>query len=150
MTLEYTAAFAESPECVFAALTNPAEIIRWWGDDSVYRMTDVRQDLHAGGEAVYCGKFSNGTEFGSIGVTRASDAPRMLEYTRRYTGGVPCVEETVIRYELEQRESGTMLRITHSGFESEEMVEQHRLGWQRVCDWLSQYLRLAGPIRSNR
>jgi len=141
VTVEHTTTLGESPECVFAALTNSAEITRWWGDDSIYRMTEVRQDLHAGGEAVYCGKAANGAEFGSIGLTRACDAPRMLEYTRVYSGGVPCAEETVIRYELEPNENGTTLRITHSGFQTEEMAAQHKHGWERACDWLSRYLR---------
>jgi hypothetical protein len=75
-------------------------------------------------------------------VTRASSAPRMLEYTRRYTDGIPCAEETVIRYELEARDGGTTLRITQSGFVTEEMAPQHKLGWERACDWLSGYLRV--------
>jgi uncharacterized protein YndB with AHSA1/START domain len=45
---EYTATLPESVETVFAALTQPAEITRWWGDDSVYWMTDVRHGLEPG------------------------------------------------------------------------------------------------------
>lgn len=113
-------------------------------------MTDVRQDLHAGGKANYLFAFAHndavsgsaaGRASGSTGVTLAAEPPRMLEYTRRYDDGFPCREETVIRYDLESVDGGTRITVTHSGFESLEMVELHRHGWERVLEWLEGYLQ---------
>lgn len=149
MKIEHTVVLAAPPERVFAALTQPEEITRWWGDDSVYWMTNVQQSLRPGGPADYFGTFtandnvsgpSSGRAFGSSGVTRAADPPRMLEYTRKYSDGIPCAEETIIRYELEPHEAGTRLTVRHRGFETEEMGEQHIHGWERAFSWLDDYL----------
>jgi uncharacterized protein YndB with AHSA1/START domain len=149
MTAEYTVALPATPERAFAALTDAAQLTHWWGDDSIYWMTEVRQDVHPGGEATYMFAFADddavsgssaGRTSGSTGVTLAADPPRMLAYTRKYDDGFPCKEETVIRYELEPFGDGTRLRVTHSGFQSEQMVELHRHGWERVFEWLERYL----------
>jgi uncharacterized protein YndB with AHSA1/START domain len=112
-------------------------------------MTRVEQELKVGGAANYYGSFttgdpvsgsSAGREFGGVGVVRAADPPRMLEYTRTYTDGIPCPEETVIRYVLEPQGDGTRLSVTHSGFRSQAMADQHAQGWQRVFAWLARYL----------
>ncbi len=137
-------------ERVFAALTNSDELTRWWGDDSVYWMTHVEQDVHPGGAANYTFAFAHnddvsgsaaGRTSGSTGVTRAADPPSMLEYTRKYNDGFPCKEETVIRYNLEASNGGTRLTVRHSGFQSEDMAVLHRHGWERAFEWLDRYLR---------
>ena len=74
----------------------------------------------------------------------------MLEYTRRYIDGIPCTEETAIRYELDPGGDGTILRITHSGFEVEQVVMQHKLGWERVWGCLAQYLNRVHPTLRRR
>jgi uncharacterized protein YndB with AHSA1/START domain len=149
MTAEHTIVLSAPPERVFDALTRPEHITRWWGEESVYWMTNVQHDMHPGGIANYGGTFSTndtvsgstaGREFLGTGTTRAVDAPRMLEYTRRYTDGIPCKEETVIRYDLEPHNGGTRLKVTHTGFETEEMAAMHTHGWERAFGWLEAYL----------
>ena len=46
-TAQHTVILSAPPERVFAALTQPEQITRWWGDDSIYWMTNVQQDLRA-------------------------------------------------------------------------------------------------------
>jgi uncharacterized protein YndB with AHSA1/START domain len=96
---------------VWRALTDPKLLERWWGDDELYHMTRVEHELRVGGSAFYGGRFvdgvQNGREFSATGVTRAIHAPTLLEYTRLYTDGLPIAEETVIRYELDERNGAT-------------------------------------------
>jgi uncharacterized protein YndB with AHSA1/START domain len=138
---------------VFDALTDPAQIVRWWGDDTVYRMTDVVQSLTVGGLARYAGRFADGVqdgrEFSGFGICREAVPPFLLEYTRVYPDGIPIAEKTAIRYELEPHRSGTRLRIRHSGFATETGCAMHAEGWERVVAWLERYLAHAS-VASDR
>ena len=149
LTAQHTIVISAPMERVFAALTQPEQITRWWGDDSVYWMTKVKQELRTGGAANYFGTFTSGDAvsgsaagrtFASTGLTLAADPPRLLEYTRRYSDGIPCAEETVIRYELEPFDGGTRLTVVNRGFETEEMRDLHTQGWERAFAWLDRYL----------
>ena len=107
---------------VFSALTDPKQIVQWWSDDSMYHTTAWNHDLRAGGSVRHAGRFvaalQDGGEFEGIGVYRIVESPRVLEYTRSYAGGIPIPEETVIRYELDERDGRTRVRVVHSGFQS--------------------------------
>ena len=44
-----TVTIAAPPERIFAALTDPSELPRWWGADDLYRTTTHTSDLRKGG-----------------------------------------------------------------------------------------------------
>jgi len=48
--------------------------------------------------------------------------------------------ETVVRVELTPMESGTRLRLTHSGFDSESALARHRDSWPAVLAHLDDQL----------
>ena len=134
---------------VWRALTDPGLIVRWWGDDALYRMTRVEHELHAGGHVFYGGRFADGVqggrEFSAAGRTRSVNAPVLLEYTRRYTDGIPVAEETVIRYELDERNGATRLCVTHSGFRTAPARDAHADGWRRVMNYLDGHFQQIKP-----
>jgi len=129
---------------VWRALTDPRLIVQWWGDAALYHMIRVEHELRVGGRVFYGGRFvegvQNGREFSATGCTRAVRAPALLEYTRRYAGGIPVTEETVIRYELDERNGATRVCVTHSGFQNEPDRDAHADGWRRVMDYLERFL----------
>lgn len=127
------------PAAVFAALTEPEQLVQWWGNDALYRVTHMVHVLQPGGSVRFSGRFVDGREFSATGVYQAIDPPRLLEYTRLYAGGVPIEEETVIHYELEERDGSTLVLVVHSGFQSEQARITHEEGWDRVLGWLSDY-----------
>jgi uncharacterized protein YndB with AHSA1/START domain len=132
---------------VFAALTEPEQLLQWWGDDAAYRVTHMDHDLRLRGSVRFSGRFADGREFSATGIYRVIDPPRVLEHTRLYARGVPIEEETVIRYELEERDGRTRVRVVHSGFQSEQARSVHEDGWVRVLGWLSDYFRKASNAK---
>jgi uncharacterized protein YndB with AHSA1/START domain len=129
---------------VWRALTDPGLIVQWWVDETLHRMTRVEHELHVDGRAFYGGRFAdgvqNGREFSATGRTCAVHAPVLLEYTRLYAGGIPVAEETMIRYELDERNGATRLCVTHSGFRVARNRDAHADGWRRVMNCLDNHL----------
>lgn len=127
-----------SPETIFAALTEPDQLTQWWGDESMYRVTHMDSDLRVGGTWRSTGTNVNGATFVVEGVYREIDRPRLLEYSWRHTwDGLP--EETLVRYELSERDGSTLLRVVHSGFTNVTSRDNHAKGWDRVLGWLKNF-----------
>ena len=49
-TVNVVADIAAKPEAVFRALTDPAEVVKWWGAEGVYRTDRFESDLRPGGK----------------------------------------------------------------------------------------------------
>ena len=135
---------------VWRALTDSNGIMQWWGDPTLCHMTRVEHELRPGGSAFYGGKFvegvQGGREFSATGLTRIVDAPKLLEYTRLYACGIPVAEETVIRYELDERNGVPRVCVTHSGFQNAQARDQHADGWRRVLGYLENHFQAVNQI----
>jgi uncharacterized protein YndB with AHSA1/START domain len=126
---------------VFAALSDPDQLVQWWGDDENYRCTKMESDLRVGGAWTTTGVGCDGEPFSVGGVYRAIDPPRLLEFTWNHQwGAMAALDETVVRYELSERDGVTTLRLTHSGFADLQGRDNHDAGWARVLGWLQRYL----------
>jgi uncharacterized protein YndB with AHSA1/START domain len=125
---------------VFAALTEPGQVMQWWGSDDGYKMTAMESDLRVGAWKT-SGTGSTGNPIVISGVYRIIDAPRALELTWRHTwfddDDIP--SDTVVRYDLEERNGSTFVRVTHTGFTNVEEHEDHAEGWPVVLAWLRAY-----------
>ena len=124
---------------VFAALTDPDQLPKWWGDDESYHCTHMERDLRVGGTWKTTGVGAGGGEFTVEGKYLAIDAPRLLEYSWLPSFGTPHDAETIVRFELTERDGATHLRLTHTGFSSRESRDQHDAGWGTVLGWLTAY-----------
>ena len=51
-------------------------------------------------------------------------------------------DETVIEIELKPQENGTLLRLTHSGFSTEEACRGHEENWPAALETLDEALRV--------
>lgn len=125
---------------IFAALTEPDQLVQWWGDDATYHTTHMERDLRVGGAWRTDGVGRDGEPFFVYGVYRAVDAPRLLEYTWRYSWADVPDAETIVRFELAERDGVTQLRLIHSGFADATAREQHEIGWTTVFGWLSNFV----------
>jgi uncharacterized protein YndB with AHSA1/START domain len=133
-----TVTIAVPPERVFRALTSN-EVVKWWGSDQVYRVTNWTADLRVGGLWRSEGKGADGKSFSVEGAYLEIDPPRKLVQTWSYDLGERHV--TKLTYQLQPTAEGTKLTVRHEGFKDRpEACGSHSDGWEMVLSWLGAYL----------
>jgi uncharacterized protein YndB with AHSA1/START domain len=124
-------------ERVFEALTNPEQRLKWWGAEGVYRGTQMESDLRPGGKWLTRGISCEGRAFSVGGAYREIERPRLLVFT-----WLPDWDdsglESLVRFDLEERDGITTVRLTHSGLVTESARTRHK-GWPQVLAWLQAY-----------
>lgn len=124
-------------ERVFAALTDPAQRIKWWGAEGRFQTTQMESDLRPGGKWRMSGVGIGGRPFTVNGIYRTVDRPRLLIFTW-LPDWQPDASESLVRVDLVEQDGVTLVRLTHSGLLSEAARESHR-GWPQILDWLRTY-----------
>ena len=123
-----------SPASVYAAITDPEQLVQWWGDDNSYRVRNWEADLRVGGKYRSRGAGKDGQTFEVSGEYLEVDPPRVLAYTWIASYGGP---PSAVRWELQPSGAGTRLRVTHSGFRSDPQARaMYSNGWPGVLGWL--------------
>ena len=139
---------AAPPERVFQAITDPQQAVQWWGQNGKYRLSEFQMDVRVGGKWS-CSGFS-ATMGGPItvhGEFLAMDPPHLLAYTW-ISSWMPVATE--VRWKLEAQGSGTVLRLTHTGFAGDaNQAKDHSLGWSLVISWLQSFVE-KGETVDNR
>jgi len=151
-TIEAEIFVAAPPERVVQAITDPAQMPRWWGQGGMYRVTECKADLRPGGKWSSVGVGADGTSFRVDGEYLEVAPPRLLVYT--WTPSFSEVAGTVVRWELEPRPVhslqtrgpqkagvGTAVKIRHTGFAgNEKAAKDHGEGWKRVLGWMRDFV----------
>ena len=127
-------------ESVWAAITQPEELIKWWGNATV--------DLTAGGEFTL--RWLNEGDEGEASALRARIAeleePRLLELVgtwgaERPDGSVFEQSDTVLRFELEAAGTDTILSFENTlMFGEEKFRTMVPAGWHFHLDALARAL----------
>ncbi len=133
-------AFIAAPrERVFTAITDPRQMLQWWGQSGMYRTTECEIDLRVGGQWRTAGAGADGKTFTVEGEYREVDPPRAVAYTWKpsfFPGS-----ESLVRWELEKEGAGTRVRIHHSGFAGTPGgAQSHGEGWVRVLGWVQLFV----------
>jgi uncharacterized protein YndB with AHSA1/START domain/uncharacterized protein YciI len=133
-TILATVEIAAPPERVFAALTSPDELVKWWGTAETYRTTAWTSDLKVGGRWRADGTGANGP-FSVEGEFIEIDPPRKLVCTWKPTWDAGTA--TTLTYRLEAIEGGTRVVVRHEGFSDRaDSCRGHAQGWEQVLEWL--------------
>jgi len=143
---------AAPPARVFEAITDPEQTARWWGQPSVYRITERKADVRPGGKWLSVGVRADGTAFTVEGEYLEVDPPRLLVHTwiGSYSGSL----KTIVRWELEPTDihglhasgprkagTGTLVRVRQEGFAAAPAAAAgHADGWKRVLGWLHGFI----------
>ena len=142
---------AAPPARVFQAISDPAQLPRWWGQDGLYRVTKSSMDLRVGGRWRSDGVGADGRAFYVEGEYLEIDPPRLLVHT--WLPSYNQKEKTVVRWELypeavnalhpggpKRSGTGTRVHVRHDGFAGNaESAKSHGEGWKRVLGWLTKF-----------
>ena len=134
---------------VFRALTNPTELLAWWGDRATYPSTHWELDLRVGGKWLSRWRGPDGATFALGGEIIELDPPHRLIvswWDERYPG----LPHTQVRYEITETRSGCLVTVTHSGFDADRRdYGDYHGGWSEVLRRLRAHAESRGPFRAN-
>jgi uncharacterized protein YndB with AHSA1/START domain len=123
-------------ELIFTALIDPGQRLQWWGAEGRFQATQMESDLRPGGEWMMRGTGLGGQPFHVRGEYRTIERPRLLEFTWLPDWDANA-KQSIVRFDLEERDGITMVRITHTGL-TREGARAHR-GWPDILAWLRAY-----------
>jgi uncharacterized protein YndB with AHSA1/START domain len=116
-----------SAERIFEALIDPRQRVKWWGAEGKFQATHMESDLRPGGAWLMRGTGMGGKPFTLRGEYCSIERPRLLEMT--WLGDWQENESpTVVRFDLDEKDGATTVRLTHSGFTSKQSRERYQ-GW---------------------
>lgn len=140
-------AIAAPPQRVFDAITEPGQLLQWWGQQSKYRTARWEIDLRPGGDWRSHGVRADGSPFQVSGTYLEVDPPHLLVHTWKPSWDGQT--ETTVRWELTAQGNGTLVRLHHSGFAGNtKSAQDHNDGWQRVLGWMQAFVEQGSTVSS--
>ncbi len=128
-------------EKLFDAWTQPNQLTKWWGPESVICI-GAEVDLRVDGRYRIGNKFPDGKVLWITGVFKLVDRARKLVYTWAIEPDVSSLE--VVTVIFKQREDATEVIVTHRRIPDKAARDMHRLGWQGCLSGLAAYLEDRG------
>jgi uncharacterized protein YndB with AHSA1/START domain len=126
-----------TPERVFEAWTNPEQIKKWWGTESI-SCPDAEVDLRAGGRYRVANQLPDGRVVWISGEFEVVEPPHKLVYTWRMGSDGQDSERVTVRFE--PREGATEVIIVHERIPNQKTREAHENGWYGCLDGLVEFL----------
>jgi uncharacterized protein YndB with AHSA1/START domain len=114
------------PETLFAAWTDPQQLTRWWGPESVV-CTAAEIDLRVGGRYRIANRMPDGSMLWIAGEFELIEPPSRLIYSWRLEIPGAGVERVTISFV--PRDSATEVIVTHERIASVAARTQHESGW---------------------
>jgi uncharacterized protein YndB with AHSA1/START domain len=125
---------------IFEAVTSPKELVEWWGVEGKFQVTKMESDLRPGGKWRMHLTGGDGAKYTVAGEYRKIDRPWLLTFTWiREQEDSP---ETLVRWDLEEKNGMTKVRVTHSGFANEAQRTRNS-GWPMILGLLQTHLERA-------
>jgi len=124
-------------ERIFGALTEPAELARWWGPHG-FTTPEIDLDLRVGGRYRLAMQPPDGDLFYLAGEFLEIESPRRLVYTFYWEEPDPGDRETVVSLSLHDRRDATEVSLSQGEFATEARLALHRSGWMDSLDSLGE------------
>jgi uncharacterized protein YndB with AHSA1/START domain len=126
-------------ERVFAALTRPDDLTRWWGPRG-FTTPEIELDVRVGGRYRFTMQPPEGERFHLSGEFLEIDPPAWLSYTFRWDEPAPDDRETVVELTVDEFGPAALLSLWQGEFATGERLVLHRHGWTDSLDKLSVLL----------
>lgn len=126
-------------ERIFRALTKPDELLNWWCAEGKFKVVNAECDLQPGGRwrMKVTGAGAEASSSTVFGQYQTIEPPHLLTYTWiRENEDLP---ETLVRWDLEEKNGYTTVRVTHSGLITENLRKRNN-GWPLIVTLLSAYI----------
>lgn len=130
----------EAPrERVFAMLTTPAGLAKWWGPHG-FSTPQIELELRVGGHFRLSMQPPEGELFHLSGEFIELVPPARLGYTFRWDEPTPDDRETVVTLALDAVGGSTRITLAQGAFATEERLALHRDGWTESFEKLRRAL----------
>ena len=125
------------PARVWAAITQPEQMLQWWGPDAGPTLS-AQADVRPGGRFSIVFRLCNGDEHNPTGTYREVIPERKLVFTWEWVG-MP-ERESLVTFLLAPSASGTELTLIHEQLPDEAARVSHAQGWSGLLDKLPPFL----------
>ncbi len=112
------------PEELFAFVTEPQNLIQWWGPEGT-GVAEAKLDLRRPGPWSLSLTHPSGGPFEMRGTVLKVTPPRFVEFTMNVPGSDT---DSTVRFEVTPQGAGSRLTLIQSGI-SDEMVAMGQRGW---------------------
>ena len=131
-----------SPQRLFDAWTQPAQLREWWGPHEV-ECTDAQVDLRVGGHYRIANRFPDGRVVWVTGQFELIEPPDRLVYTWRVE---PRTVSERVTVRFEERGDATDVVVVHERIADERTRDVHEQGWRECLDGLAEFASDPPPM----
>jgi uncharacterized protein YndB with AHSA1/START domain len=124
-------------ERIFSMLTEPVELVKWWGPHG-FTTPGTELNLAVGGGYRLTMKPPEGDLFHVSGEFLEIDPPNRLVYTFRWEEPTPDDTETIVTLSLQAVGEGTEVWLSQGFFTTQERLALHRNGWTDAFEKLGE------------
>lgn len=138
-SLEITRFINASPDRVYAAWTDPAQLSEWFAPEGV-RTRSIAADVRVGGKYRWDLITQEGEAWAAFGEYRELVRGKKIVFTWQWDNDQAWENQTsLVTVELFDRRGETELRLRHEQLPSEESRDRHSEGWNSVLDRLEEF-----------
>jgi uncharacterized protein YndB with AHSA1/START domain len=128
-------------EELFAAWTQPALLVRWWGPQGV-ACPAAEIDLRVGGSYRIANQFPDGRVLWISGIFEVIEPPDRLTYTWKLESQTGPAERVTVCFEAHG--AATEVVVTHERIPDDAARTSHERGWNGCLDSLLEYAEQPG------
>lgn len=129
-----------SPARIWAAITQPEQMIQWWGPDAGPTLS-AEADVRPGGRFSVVFRLLNGEEHNPTGIYQQVIPEQKLSFTWDLPGAQE--PESLVTFLLKPIDGGTELTLLHEHLPDEAERDSHEQGWNGLLDKLPLFLGVA-------